>query len=167
MTDDNVQSAPAPAESPPAPDVVAPTPTEPLSPAPEPATVGEQAAPVEPASVIPEESQSAQEIPTDSRPMSQPTSVAPPPTATKDRKWNADDRAKSAATQTRKIDARLAKIVEYAKTHGGKITNDEIEKLLRVSDATASRYAKILVSRGFLRVEGKGRGAKYVNAFPR
>lgn len=92
--------------------------------------------------------------------MSQPTSTAPP-VIQRGRKWNADDRAKSAATHARKIDTHLAKIVEYAKAHGGKIINDEIEKLLHVSDATASRYAKILVERGVLRQEGKGRGAFY------
>jgi predicted HTH transcriptional regulator len=161
MTDDVAQSAPTPTESAPAPEVASPTPTEPTSPAPEPAPVAEQAVSEAPASVIQEKSQSTQEIPADSRPMSQQTST-PQPSKQVGHKWNANDRAKSAATQTRKIDARLVKIIEYAKEHGGKITNDEIEKLLHVSDATASRYAKILVERGVLKNDGKGRGAVYI-----
>ena len=47
------------------------------------------------------------------------------------------------------------KVVLYARS------NDEIEKLLHVSDATTSRCTKILVARGILRKEGRGRGAHY------
>lgn len=163
MTDDTTQGEPTQTESTPASEVAAPSPTEPASPSPEPTPAIEQAVSTEQPSVIPEKSQSAQEIPKDSRPVSQPTPTSQTlrPTG---RKWNADDRAKSAATHARKKDAHLAKIVEYAKAHDGKITNSEIEKLLHVSDATASRYAKILVARGVLRKEGKGRGARYVLA---
>lgn len=160
MTDDTAQIEPVPAESPPASEGAAPTPTEPASPSPESTSGIEQSASANEPSVIPEESQCAQEIPKDSRPMSQSTSTSQM-SQTQAHHWSNQDRAKSAATKTRKKDAYLAKIVDYAKAHNGQITNDDIEKLLHVSDATASRYAKVLVSRGLLRAEGKGRGAKY------
>ena len=160
MTDDNAQTAPTPAESTPVSEVATPTPTEPAAPSSEATPVIEQVASTDEPSVIPKETQSAQEIPEDSRPVSQSTSTAPV-LKSLGRKWSANDRAKSAATHARKKDAHLVKLVEYAKAHSGKITNNEIEKLLHVSDATASRYAKILVERGVLRKEGKGRGAQY------
>ena len=160
MTDDDAQAAPTPTESTPVSEVATPTPAELTTPSPEPTSGIEQTASTDQPSVIPKESQSAQEIPEDSRPVSQPTSTAQVAKPS-GRKWSADDRAKSAATHARKKDAHLAKIIEYAKAHGGTITNDEIEKLLHVSDATASRYAKILVKRGALKAEGKGRSAKY------
>jgi hypothetical protein len=64
-------------------------------------------------------------------------------------------------------EARLAKImalVEKRKTprHGsGHITNDDVEKLLRVSDATATRYLAELVRRGKLRLIGSHEHARY------
>lgn len=160
MTDDAAQSAPTPAEAAPHTEVAAPARAEPTPTISEPTPVSEQATSVAPASVIPEESQSAPNAIEESRPMSQPPSVSQV-SKQSGRKWNVEDRAKAAATHARKKDVRLAKIVEYARENGGKITNDEIEKLLHVSDATASRYAKILVARGSLRAEGKGRGARY------
>ena len=45
-------------------------------------------------------------------------------------------------------------------TEKGKITNDEVERLLRVSDATATRYLDLLEKEGKLRQEGKT--GKYV-----
>ncbi|MEK9154359.1 MAG: hypothetical protein AAB798_02720 [Patescibacteria group bacterium] len=159
MADDDAQSAPILAEPALAPEVAPPIPVEPAPPAPEPTSVVEQTVPAEPASVIPEASQSASNAEVESQPVSQPTSTSQ--TSEPGHKWSVEDRAKSIATHARKRDMRLAKIVEHAKAHGGKITNDEIEKLLHISDATASRYAKILVARGVLRQEGKGRGAKY------
>ncbi len=164
MTDDDTQSAPTPAAPAPAPEVASPMPVEPAPPAPASAPVAEQVPIAEPASfipeVIPKASQSASNAEVESQSVSQPASVSQP-TMTSGHKWSIADRVKSVATHARKKDVRLAKIAEYAKTHGYKITNDEIEKLLHVSDATASRYAKILVERGILRGEGKGRGAKY------
>jgi len=80
--------------------------------------------------------------------------------ATQSKRWSDADRARAVATRARKYEARLAKIVEYARTHG-RVANDSIVKLLRVSDATASRYAKMLAARGVLAQEGKGRGAHY------
>jgi uncharacterized membrane protein len=164
MTDDAAQSAPA--EPTPVPEPAAPIPpTEPPPPSVESAPVVEQAAPVESALVIPEESQSAPESTDDSRPVLQQPSTSPPPTTassstTSGHSWSAAERAKAVATHARKKEARLAKVVALAKEKG-RITNDDIEKLLHVSDATASRYGTILVKRGLLKREGKGRGVTY------
>ena len=52
----------------------------------------------------------------------------------------------------------------FAKAQGG-VTNDQAQKLLRVSDATASRYLAQLVKSGRLRlVKAVGRGARYAPA---
>jgi len=62
---------------------------------------------------------------------------------------------------------KLEKILELAKqkttaTAGqGKITNNDIQKLLRVSDATATRYLSQLVKEGRLTRQGNPRDAFY------
>ncbi|MBI5456903.1 DUF977 family protein [Candidatus Kaiserbacteria bacterium] len=166
MTDDAAQSAPPPAEPTSAPEP--PAPIVPLEPPPSPvesAPVVEQTAPVEPASVIPEESQSTPNTTNDSRSVSQQPSISPPLThssssAASKHSWSTAERTKAVATHARRKEVRLAKVVELAKEKG-RITNDDIEKLLHVSDATASRYGTILVQRGLLKREGKGRGVTY------
>jgi len=60
--------------------------------------------------------------------------------------------------------AKLEKIMVFAKAQGG-VTNDQAQNLLRVSDATASRYLSQLVKSGRLRlVKAVGRGARYTPA---
>ena len=56
---------------------------------------------------------------------------------------------------------KLAKIMAlFAKQTA--VTNDEVEKLLHVSDATATRYLSILAERGKLKQVGHtGRGVRY------
>lgn len=71
-----------------------------------------------------------------------------------------DFRQKTKEAKQRKIEARLGKIVDYVRQNSS-ITNDQIQKLLRVSDATASRYAKILVTRNLLKKSGKTKSVKY------
>jgi predicted HTH transcriptional regulator len=45
----------------------------------------------------------------------------------------------------------------------GPVTNDDVQKLLRVSHATAARYLRALVASGALRREGaRGAGVRYV-----
>ncbi len=69
-----------------------------------------------------------------------------------------------------RTEKRLAKIVELArnptsqKLCGAKegITNDDVEKLLHVSDASATNYLSKLVKRGSLRVSGPKNHAKYL-----
>ena len=56
---------------------------------------------------------------------------------------------------------KLDKILE-ALNIKGKITNDEVEKLLHVSDATATRYLSILKQEGKIKQEGRtGKGVSY------
>src|SRR3989338_5808489 len=64
-------------------------------------------------------------------------------------------RAKIQARRRKKLDRIMDKLTEK-----GKITNDEVEKLLHVSDATATRYLDLLEKEGKIRQEGKT--GKYV-----
>lgn len=178
MTDDAAQSAP-PAEPTSAPEPAVSTAAPEPTPTPvEPVPVVEQTTSVEPAAVIPEESQSAPEstveppeieahIPkpkpaaqSSSSPPLQQSPAAQPSQPVPSAKWSAANRAHAVAKRVGKKEARLIKVVELAKEKG-RITNDDIEKLLHVSDATASRYGTILVQRGLLKREGKGRGTQY------
>jgi hypothetical protein len=55
---------------------------------------------------------------------------------------------------------KLAKILDLAKTKG-KITNDEVQKLLRCSDKTAERYLNSLVGEGKLKRVGSTKSTGY------
>jgi predicted HTH transcriptional regulator len=55
---------------------------------------------------------------------------------------------------------RLEKILQLAKEKG-EITNDDVEKLLHVSDITATRYLNELVKQGRLKRIGPPSRAKY------
>lgn len=61
-----------------------------------------------------------------------------------------------------RTEKRLSKIMELARKNG-EIQNDEVEKLLHVSDASASRYLEKLVKRGSLRVSGPKNHSKYLS----
>ncbi len=66
--------------------------------------------------------------------------------------------AKIQATKQKRLDKIMSRLSEK-----GKITNDEVEKLLRVSDATATRYLDTLEKEGRVRQEGKtGRSVVYI-----
>lgn len=55
----------------------------------------------------------------------------------------------------------LEQIMTYAREHGG-VSNDEVQKLTNVSDATATRYLQELEEQGKLKQEGNtGRGVRY------
>lgn len=57
---------------------------------------------------------------------------------------------------------KLEKILEFVTTKGS-VTNDQVEKLLHVSDATATRYLTQLEKEGKLKQEGKtGKSVKYL-----
>ncbi len=60
-----------------------------------------------------------------------------------------------------RTEKRLSKIMELARKNG-EIQNDEVEKLLHVSDASATRYLVKLVQRGSLRVSGPKNHPKYL-----
>lgn len=64
--------------------------------------------------------------------------------------------AKIQSNKQKKID----KLIELAQKNGT-ITNDDVQKLLRVSDATATRYLVKLVQEGRLTRIGSPRDAKY------
>ncbi len=59
-----------------------------------------------------------------------------------------------------RTEKRLSKIMELARKKG-EIQNDDVEKLLHVSDATATNYLKKLVDRGELKVSGFKKSTKY------
>jgi len=59
-------------------------------------------------------------------------------------------RAKIQETKRQKLDKVLVKLTEK-----GKISNDEVEKLLRVSDATATRYLSALEKEGKIKQAGR------------
>jgi len=179
MPDDATQSVPPPSEPAPTtpPEVAVPLP-DPASPTPEAAPVAPQVPVAEPALAVPEVSPSAPESiveppeveapapepqpnPQGPSPALQQQAPAPqPPQSAPSTRWSAADRARAVAKRVGRKEARLAKIVALAKEKGG-ITNDDIEKLLHVSDATASRYGTLLVQRGMLKREGKGRSVTY------
>ena len=154
MADDDALSIPTPPESAPAPEA-APAETTPevapSDPMPTPAVSEREQAP---------EVAEPEAPPFTSTPASQPTAS---PAVKEPRHWTDADRAKAAAVHHQQTEAELAKIVEFVGKHE-RVTNDEVEKLLHVSDATAGRYLKLLVDRGVLKKEGSGRGVSYVLA---
>jgi Winged helix-turn-helix DNA-binding len=69
--------------------------------------------------------------------------------------------AKASAKIQSKKKAKLEKILQVLNTKN-KITNDEVQKLLRVSDATATRYLSALAKEGKIKQVGKtGTGVVY------
>ena len=74
--------------------------------------------------------------------------------------WNKVDPKRAREGRTKRLEEQIAKILTFARTKEF-VTNDMIEKLLHISDATASRYLRILVGRGQLLKAGRGRGVKY------
>jgi len=68
------------------------------------------------------------------------------------------------AIQARKERSK-EKILEYLKTHK-KVANNDVEKLLGVSDATAERYLGELEQEGRVVRHGEGRGVFYIQKSP-
>jgi len=141
-------------------------PTAPVEPA-----IAPEAAPAEPEATPSEpETQTAQmgrsePLPTPSEPLpdQQPASQPSAPTqvtapiAHRGR----DVLTKARATIQDRKHKKLEKIMEALNTKG-KITNDEVEKLLHVSDATATRYLSALEREGKIQQVGKtGKAVEY------
>ena len=61
---------------------------------------------------------------------------------------------KARATIQQRKQKKLEKILEFLNAKG-KVTNDEVEKLLHVSDATATRYLSALEKEGKIKQVGK------------
>ena len=145
-------------------------PAEPTAPV-EPATAAE-AAPSEPVEVPPAETQTAQipesePLPPEPEPIAPTPAPEPPQAATSAPVAPApthparDLLVKARATIQDRKHKKLEKILE-ALNAKGKITNDEVEKLLHVSDATATRYLSALEKEGKIQQVGKtGKAVEY------
>src|SRR3989338_6016012 len=129
-------------------------PAEPTAPV-EPATAPEPA-PSEPVEMPTAETQTAQ-IPASEPLPPEPEPIAPTPASTSSPQATHPARdllVKARATIQDRKHKKLEKILE-ALTVKGKITNDEVEKLLHVSDATATRYLSALEKEGKIQQVGK------------
>jgi len=91
-----------------------------------------------------------------------PTSQPPTPSSSLPVRQSARDLlVKANATKQNRKRKKLDKIMEALNTKG-KITNDEVEKLLHVSDATATRYLSALEKEGKIKQVGKtGKAVEY------
>ena len=91
-----------------------------------------------------------------------PTSQPPTPSSSLPVRQSARDLlVKANATKQNRKRKKLDKIMEALNTKG-KITNDEVEKLLHVSDATATRYLSALEKEGKIQQVGKtGKAVEY------
>ena len=171
-TSTSLAQEPQPADPQPAPatkdvPIEAPTPTE-EAPAQTPETPIEVAANESEAESLAPEPETAQippnePLPSESEPITStpepPSAAAPVPTAQTYFIRDLLSRARI-AIQDRKRKKR-DKIMQALNTRN-KITNDEVEKLLRVSDATATRYLSALEKEGKIKQIGKtGHGVVY------
>ena len=118
--------------------------------------VGEVSPPAEPAAAEP-----APEVEPPA-PEPQPSVSAPAPIVapTPISNWKSEYQAKGLAKTKQKVEQHLAAILAEAKKKK-QITNRDVVKLLRISDATASRYLKMLVARGQVQKSGRGRSVVY------
>ena len=97
-------------------------------------------------------------LPTGSEPLPQATTSVVAPILNYARDLAVKARAVIQGRKRKKLD----KILEAITKHGS-ITNDQVEKLLHVSDATATRYLTQLEKEGKLKQEGKtGKSVKYL-----
>src|SRR3989338_1876379 len=94
-------------------------------------------------------------------PKSPPPPLAPLPTSGGSSGAFRSLLAKALAKIRFRKQAKLEKIMVLTRGKG-QVTNDDAQKLLRVSDATASRYLSELVKNGRLRVEGRTSGRRYL-----
>ncbi|OGN21939.1 MAG: hypothetical protein A2915_01025 [Candidatus Yanofskybacteria bacterium RIFCSPLOWO2_01_FULL_41_34] len=93
-------------------------------------------------------------------PLAEPESKSPIPTEAY-KNHTHENLTKAQLTIQEKKRKKLEKIIEALNTKG-KITNDEVEKLLHVSDATATRYLSILEKEGKIKQSGRtGQSVSY------
>jgi len=136
-------------------------PDDPTQPTPEPSTPPEEAT----ASSDSQTAQMAGNEPLAIEPEAQPTetksSEALPPREVSSRNSTNDNLALAQQTIQNKKRAKLDKIITLFDTKP-KITNDQVEHLLHVSDATATRYLDILEKEAEIKQVGKtGRAVWY------
>lgn len=84
-----------------------------------------------------------------------------PATSTQNIFRGKEGRMRALEKKNAKREIQLQQILEHARVHAS-ITNNAVEKILHISDATASRYLKLLVDRGLLTRTGKGRSVAYI-----
>ena len=176
MADDAPVQVPTPEPTAPEPAQEAPAPVEMSVPAPTEATTPETAPSAqssgEPTQTAQPETPTAQmgrsePLPTPSEPLpnqqpaSQPSAPTQAQVAAPIAHLGRDVLAKARATIQDRKHKKLEKILEALNTKG-KITNDEVEKLLHVSDATATRYLSALEKDGKIQQVGKmGKAVEY------
>ncbi len=90
----------------------------------------------------------------------EPPKVSPPGSNSSPLPPVPDFRTRIKEAKHRKREVKLERILAYVREKG-KVTNDEVQKLLRVSDATATRYLHELVKRGLLQKGGATRAIYY------
>lgn len=149
------ETASAPASVEPAQEPVAPVETSVPAPVEEsaPKTASAQIPESEPMPTEPEPSDSAQD--------KLIAHQSPPPPTSASTLSGGDLLMKARATIQNRKRKKLERILE-ALTAKDKITNDEVEKLLHVSDATATRYLATLEKEGKIQQVGKtGRSVAY------
>ena len=151
---DSAQDKPTPAAIEPLPPEGAQAPSEPL-----------QTAQINPAEVEKAAQAALEPVPTPqpqapastSSPQAAPPAPTTPSTKPNSRELLAQGRAKVQEKKQKKLD----KIMELLNTKD-KVSNADVEKLLRVSDATATRYLSALQKQGKIRKVGKtGRSVFY------
>ena len=144
-------SNPTPPEQSPSP---APEPALPASPPAELPPV-ETAAPEPAVETPPPPVQAPSPEPVVSAPVLAPATQTPPPA-----RPAGDFRVRAAAARAAKKEARLQKLLEFVRRKGS-ASNDDIQKAIIVSDATATRYAFELIKKGLLKKSGKTKSIRY------
>src|SRR3989338_10779338 len=140
-----------------------PTPPEPAAPVETPTPAQTEQAPTEtPTAQIPE----SEPLPPEPEPIVPTPAPQPPQQAAVSASASPAHASRDLLVQARatiqdRKHKKLEKIME-ALTAKGKITNDEVEKLLHVSDATATRYLSALEKEGKIQQVGKtGKAVEY------
>jgi len=118
--------------------------------------------PLQTAQINPAEVEKAAQAASEPVPTPQPQAPIPPaPTAPSNKPNSRELLAKGRAKVQEKKQKKLDKIMELLNTKD-KVSNADVEKLLRVSDATATRYLSALQKQGKIRKVGKtGRSVFY------
>lgn len=159
MADEDTTQTPAPVVEPTAtPPESVTAPTEPQATQSEPQPAEAQTAQIPASEPLPPEPEPIAPTPAPEPPQAANVPVAPAPATTHVAR---DLLVKARATIQDRKRKKLEKILE-ALTVKGKITNDEVEKLLHVSDATATRYLSALEKEGKIQQVGKtGKAVEY------
>ncbi len=156
---DSAQDKPTPASVEPLPPAEAQAPSEQVQPVSEATPEPAPSEPLQTAQINPAEVEKAAQAASEPTPIPQPQAPTPPAPSNQSR--SRDLLAKGRAKVQEKKQKKLDKIMELLNTKD-KVSNADVEKLLRVSDATATRYLSALQKQGKIRKVGKtGRSVFY------